>query len=135
MTAEGREALRLKLAQVLGEVEAATLMEQLPPMDWDELATKRDLEAFATKADLERFATKADLERFATKADLERFATKDEIRADLELFGRSLANEIRADFRLELNHAITSQTRTIVLGMIGSSATFASLVLVASRLG
>jgi hypothetical protein len=40
---EGREALRQALAAQIGEDEAATLMEQLPPFDWSRLATKDDL--------------------------------------------------------------------------------------------
>lgn len=42
-----------QLEQLLGQEEAATLMEHLPSRPWHELATKQDLERFATKQDLE----------------------------------------------------------------------------------
>ena len=38
-----RLALRQRLIDVLDEQPAMTLMESLPPMDWNELATKSDL--------------------------------------------------------------------------------------------
>lgn len=38
-----RARLRQRLADVLGEEEADTLMAQHPPVDWSQLATKDDL--------------------------------------------------------------------------------------------
>jgi hypothetical protein len=43
--------LLVKLQEVLGEKDAATLMEHLPPDRWDELATKRDLERHLERVD------------------------------------------------------------------------------------
>ena len=40
-----RFELRERLIELLKEKPANTLMESLPPMDWNELATKGDLEA------------------------------------------------------------------------------------------
>ncbi len=39
-----RHRMYLKLEQVLGPEEAATLMEHLPPVGWADVATKRDLD-------------------------------------------------------------------------------------------
>jgi len=39
-----RHRMYLKLEEVLGSEEAATLMEHLPPVGWADVATKRDLE-------------------------------------------------------------------------------------------
>ncbi len=38
-----RLALMHRLVDVLGEQEAATLMDSLPPYDWPEVATKSDV--------------------------------------------------------------------------------------------
>ena len=38
-----RHSLRSALTRALGADEAATLMEHLPPVPWDRLATKEDL--------------------------------------------------------------------------------------------
>jgi predicted nuclease with TOPRIM domain len=42
-----RHRLLLRLQQVLGEEEAATLMERLPPDRWDELARREDVDGLA----------------------------------------------------------------------------------------
>jgi hypothetical protein len=39
-----RHALHSKLAQVLGEREAATMMELTPPVSWGDVATRQDFE-------------------------------------------------------------------------------------------
>ncbi|HVF11856.1 MAG TPA: hypothetical protein VNA87_02095 [Actinomycetota bacterium] len=41
---KSRHELYVKLEAVLGEQEATTLMEHLPPVGWADVATKRDLE-------------------------------------------------------------------------------------------
>ncbi len=51
-----RHELRLKLEQVLGPEQAATLMEMLPPVGWADVATKRDLDQLEQRMDL-RFET------------------------------------------------------------------------------
>ncbi|MFP4311543.1 MAG: hypothetical protein ACLFS9_06115, partial [Nitriliruptoraceae bacterium] len=76
MSEQDRHRLLQRLREVLGDEEAATLMENLPPLPWSELATKSDLAELATKTDLENLATKIDLENLATKTDLENLATK-----------------------------------------------------------
>ncbi|MEX0874240.1 MAG: hypothetical protein WD646_05930 [Actinomycetota bacterium] len=46
-----RHELYLKLEQVLGSQEAATLMEHLPPVGWADVATKRDLDHVLSELD------------------------------------------------------------------------------------
>ncbi len=43
MTEERRYRLHRKLEETLGDEEAATLMEHLPPYPWDKLAMKEDV--------------------------------------------------------------------------------------------
>lgn len=51
-----RHALRENLAKTLGPETAGKLMEHIPPVSWDKLATKDDLRELADKV-----ATKDDL--------------------------------------------------------------------------
>jgi hypothetical protein len=45
---EARHALYNRLRAVLGDREAATLMEHLPPIGWADVATKHDVDAAVT---------------------------------------------------------------------------------------
>ena len=103
-----RHQLHSKLREALGEEAAATLMEYLPPVGWADVATKHDL----------------DLQAALTKRDLDALE---------ERIGRRIES-LRADFRGELNAAITSQTRTIVLAVIGSNLTIAGMAFAAGLL-
>lgn len=60
-----RHALFTRLQEVIGEEEAAVLMEHLPPVGWADVATKHDLDHLQT-------ATKKDLDhlRESVRADL-----------------------------------------------------------------
>lgn len=60
-----RHSLRQALTRNLGAEEAATLMEHLPPVRWDQLATKDDLEL-----QTERMESKFDTLRFELLAEI-----------------------------------------------------------------
>jgi hypothetical protein len=51
-----RHALFRRLVEVLGDQEASTLMEHLPPVGWGDVATRRDLDALSESNRLEHEA-------------------------------------------------------------------------------
>jgi outer membrane murein-binding lipoprotein Lpp len=71
-----RARILAKLAELLGDEEAAAIMESIPPFDWSELATKSDLAGLELKVErlasnVERLAS--DVERLPTREDLLQF--------------------------------------------------------------
>jgi hypothetical protein len=139
-----RDDLHQRLTEVLGAPHADTLMEALPPHSRDELATKTDLGVL--KADIEH--VKADVEH--VKADVEHVkADVGLLRIGFERFEERLdqmdehwttrleltEHRLTAVFRGELHAAITSQTRSILLSVLGATLATGSLVLAAARLG
>ena len=107
---QSRHELYRRLEEALGPDAASTLMEHLPPQGWAEVATMRDLGNLAA----------------LTKRDLDILAAS--VRGDLE----TLEQRLRADFRSELMGAVTAQTRTIVLSVIGSNVTIGALAFAAA---
>ena len=99
-----RHELFLRLEEVLGPERAATLMEMMPPVGWDDVATKRDLDALEERMSL-RFEA---LDR--------RFETSE--------------HKLMAAFRGELlaqSNVITAQTRTLLLTNVGTVLSLAGL--------
>jgi chromosome segregation ATPase len=119
-----RDSLYVKLREVLGDEQAATLMELLPP-DREQLATKADVLAVKTalKADIEELRTelKADIAELRTelKADVA------DLRADFASLKSDVADMkssmVKLDERLwEFHGALRSQTRTFVTATVSS---------------
>jgi len=73
ITEASRHLLHEALIDKLGEEEASTLMEYLPPVGWADVATKTDIEHLrvATSSDVEhlRVATGSDLEHLRVAMD------------------------------------------------------------------
>ena len=103
-----RHALRENLAETLGPETAGKLMEHLPPVSWDKLATKDDLAALGDKM-ADKMATKDDLREMADK-----MATKD----DLRVFGKELRAEMRDGFATAKTQS-SEHLQTITATMIG----------------
>jgi hypothetical protein len=108
---DGREQRRARLArrleQVLGREEAETLMAQLPPYDWPDLATKQDL---------------AEL-----RGDMEQLRT--ELTGDMAQL-RGEMGELRGEMRLEM----AKHVRTHIIATVTAVAATGSLAFTAAGL-
>ncbi|MBA2528531.1 MAG: hypothetical protein H0V19_00975 [Euzebyales bacterium] len=119
-----RNALYVRLTQLLGEEDAGTLMEHLPPAGWSDVAMRADLEHFQA-------ATRADMEGLRTELQTGMGHLRTELLARME----TLEQRLLAAFRGELVAAVTAQTRAIMFALVGSTATVGGLAVVAARAG
>lgn len=126
---EKKHRLYVRLGDVLGDEEAATLMEHLPPSGID-LANLARRDEVATKADLEqlRVVTKADLGEL--RGDMNVLATQ--LRGEMNVLRTELQGEIKAqgfELRADLRNALRLQMFSILAAMMGQSA----LILAAAK--
>jgi hypothetical protein len=150
-----RHALLLRLQEVLGEKDAATLMEHLPPDRWNELVTKDDLtpvqaDLAAVKSDVAVLRTdvgvlKTDVGVLKTdvgvlKTDVSVLKTDvGELKTCLAVVDERFAHleenlELRfasAHDRMEafVRSRLDSQTRMLMFTMLGSVFTVALVAL------
>jgi len=110
---ERRVALMNRLIATLGEEEASTLMESVPPVNWHDLATKDDVKATHDAID--------DLEQ---RLRTERHAEFTKVYAELHVLGVETAAEFKTlraenkEFRGEMALQLAKQTRTILFTML-----------------
>jgi hypothetical protein len=91
ITEDDRLALRTKLNETLGEREARVLMKALPPVDYDQLATKTDLETYRVAFDAEFKTARAEMRSgFAEVAN--EFAS---VRTDMAGIRTDMASQLR----------------------------------------
>ncbi len=118
---ERRWALMGRLCEVLGEEEARTLMESLPPVAWDRIATKDDI--FLLKGDIRASEDRLRTEIHAeftkiyaefTKVYAEFANIRTETAAEFKML-RAENKEIRGEMALQF----AKQTRTMVFTMLG----------------
>ncbi|MXW61823.1 MAG: hypothetical protein F4Y27_10940 [Acidimicrobiaceae bacterium] len=100
---EERLALLRRLTEAIGADAARTIMESLPPMQWDQLATKDDLKALE--------------ERLVNKFGGEFNKVYGEI-GKLNGEFANVRGEIK-DLRGSISLEISKQTRTLVFTMVG----------------
>ncbi|MCY4272921.1 MAG: hypothetical protein OXF00_09785 [bacterium] len=127
-----RWALRERLIEVLGEEEAETLMESLPPVVWHQIATKDDLSALEQRLRTEmngQFAAfKAEVigEFAAFKGEMigEFAAFKSEVVGEFTAFKGEMIGEFagfKGEVKGEFALQIARLTRMMVLTFIGVS--------------
>jgi hypothetical protein len=111
-----RHTLYVRLREVLGDEQAATLMELLPP-DREQLATKADV--LAVKTDLQE--VKTDLQDVKTDLQADIAELKAEVAGLKADFADMKSSMVKFDERLwEFHGALRSQTRTFVTATVSS---------------
>ena len=109
-----RLALLSRLSEVLGEEEARTLIECLPPVRWEQLATKDDV-----KASEDRIRTEMNGQFAQVDAEFARVHTRiDGLEHKMDAGFESLRGEL-AEHRGETALQMARLTRTMVFIMSG----------------
>lgn len=119
-----RHALRENLAETLGPETAGKLMEHLPPVSWDKLATKDDLAALADK-----MATKDDLRELRYK-----MAIKDELRelSDKMQDGFAAMKTQSAEHLASTNMTMIGHHRMTMLTLVGTAISIIVVLVISS---
>lgn len=121
-----RHELRARLEEILGTDEATTLMHYLPPMDWSEVATKRDLDQLADRLRAEMRELFGDVRR---ELHQEVGGLRRELHQEIGGLRRELHQEIGG-----LRSDMSAQGRNLFFGMLASNATLVGLVFAAMKL-
>ena len=113
-----------KFVGILGEEDAAKLMDAIPPIDWDRFATKDDIAAatILTKAEME-----LEFANFRTEVAVQ-FA---EVRTEMRTEFADVRTEMRTGFanlRAEFAHSMRVNTFTII-GSIAALMSVFSIVI------
>ena len=109
-----------KFVGILGDEDAAKLMDAIPPIDWERFATKDDITAatILTKAEMElQFAN------FRTEVALQFVEVRTEF-ADVRTEMRTGFANLRAEFA----HSMRINTFTIIGGLAALMSVFSVLI-------
>jgi len=141
---KARLELHRRLEAVLGAEEASTLMSHIPPVTWDQVATKDDLRALEASLRSEISVSASGLR--AEMADLRTDLRTEmaELRTELRTEMADLRTELRTDMadlrtelhtgtatlRADISDAITRQTRW----MLGVAVALTSVMITVTQL-
>ncbi len=112
---EKRLTLLSRLTEAIGADAARAIMESLPPMQWNQLATKDDLKALE-----ERLVTRFNGEFAKINGEMNGGFAK--INGEMNGEFAKVRGEIK-DLRGSISLEISKQTRTLVFTMVGFAIT------------
>ena len=139
MPVDDRTRLNLhrKLEAVLGNEEADTLMAHLPPVTWNEVATKDDLDTHATtlRSEMRVLGTelRTEMHTMGTELRTEMHTMGTELRTEMHTMGTELRTEMQVGFAT-LRAEFTEGTNRQIKWLVTFAAAWTTVLVAAVRL-